>query len=175
MKNNKCNCDCPTSKFDVRELGVYRHCNKNVLVQCMLSRKNTKYIIRYDYDLEGETIEVPEGCILEFDGGSFFNGKLKFNDTQIINLLDYEIFKDIELEGTYDIYTLTMDPDIDIASTEKDGIVPATAPFKLLKTDENGVPYWGEGIGDYVVSVAGNTGTVTIQQITDALTANGAK
>ena len=144
-----------------------------MLVQCMLSRKDTKYIIRYDYDLGGETIEVPEGCILEFDGGSFSNGTLRCNDTQIINLLGYSIFKDVELKGTYNTYTLTMNADI--ASIENAGLVPATTAFRLLKTDENGTPYWGEDIGDYVISVAGSTGIVTIQQITDALTANGAK
>lgn len=50
--------------------------NKNILTQDMIKKTNTRYIIQYDYDLGGETITVPEGCILEFEGGSLGNGVL---------------------------------------------------------------------------------------------------
>lgn len=41
----------------------------NTLTQEMMSAANTKYVIKYDYVL-GEDIDVPDNCILEFDGGS---------------------------------------------------------------------------------------------------------
>lgn len=34
----------------------------------MLSEANTIYEIRYDFDLNGETIEMQEGCTLKFCG-----------------------------------------------------------------------------------------------------------
>ena len=40
----------------------------------MISQPNTIYEIRYDFDLDGETIEMKEGCTLMFCGGSFSNG-----------------------------------------------------------------------------------------------------
>ena len=52
----------------------------NVLTQDMMPKSNTIYIIQYDYDLQGAEITIPEGCILDFQGGSFNNiGNLKGN------------------------------------------------------------------------------------------------
>lgn len=48
----------------------------SVLVQSMISEPNTIYIIQYDYDLLGQTINLPENCILKFEGGSLKNGVL---------------------------------------------------------------------------------------------------
>ena len=64
----------------------------NMLTQHMMRKPNTIYVIRYDYCLGGETIEVPEGCVLEFDGGSLRNGS---------------IIGDFILEGNYE-YTLSL-------------------------------------------------------------------
>lgn len=50
---------------------------------------NTIYEIRYDFDLNGETITVPEDCVLEFKGGSFSNGKLSFEgNIPVINIAE---------------------------------------------------------------------------------------
>lgn len=46
----------------------------NLLTQEMIGKENTIYIIQYDYNLNGQTITIPEGCILQFEGGSFSNG-----------------------------------------------------------------------------------------------------
>ena len=48
-----------------------------------MSKANTRYIIQYDYDLDGETITVPEGCELDFQGGSLNNGTFNGNGTNI--------------------------------------------------------------------------------------------
>ena len=42
---------------------------KNILTQSMLNAANSEYIIQYDYDLNGASITVPEGCVLKFEGG----------------------------------------------------------------------------------------------------------
>lgn len=39
---------------------------KNILTAIMLSEANTIYEIRYDFDLNGETIEMQEGCTWKF-------------------------------------------------------------------------------------------------------------
>lgn len=49
----------------------------NVLTQKMMSCPNTVYVITYDYSLRGQTITVPENCVLQFEGGSLKNGYLK--------------------------------------------------------------------------------------------------
>ena len=41
---------------------------KNTLTQSMMNKPNTRYIIQYDYDLNGNTINIPEGCVLDFQG-----------------------------------------------------------------------------------------------------------
>lgn len=51
---------------------------KNVLTQAMINEPNTIYEIRYDFDLDGEEITLPEYCGLRFNGGSFNNGKCNF-------------------------------------------------------------------------------------------------
>lgn len=51
----------------------------NILRQEDFDQKNTIYIIQYDYCLQGETITVPEGCVLWFQGGRLKNGTLNTN------------------------------------------------------------------------------------------------
>ena len=73
---------------------------RNVLTQEMMVEPNTIYEIRYDFDLSGETINVPEGCVLKFEGGSLKNGTLNGNGT-IINSNNTNIFKDIDLKNKF--------------------------------------------------------------------------
>lgn len=47
---------------------------RNILTQDMINQPNTIYEIRYDFDLNGGTINVPENCTLKFEGGSLNNG-----------------------------------------------------------------------------------------------------
>lgn len=58
---------------------------KNVLTQAMVNTANTIYHIQYDYDLNGQTITLPAGCVLEFDGGSVKNGTIISNILSIYN------------------------------------------------------------------------------------------
>lgn len=57
---------------------------KNILTQNMINKPNTIYEIRYDFDLNGETIEMKEGCTLKFNGGSLKNGTINYNNTTIL-------------------------------------------------------------------------------------------
>ena len=73
---------------------------KNVLTQAMMNKANTRYIIQYDYDLDGETITMPEGCTLDFQGGSLQNGILIGNHTCISASMGV-IFHAITVDGTF--------------------------------------------------------------------------
>ena len=79
--------------------------HKNILTQEMLGCEDCKYVIKWKYDLNGQTIEIPENCILEFDGGSLSNGTIVGNDTKIVNLYDYSILSEVTLEGTFTTLT----------------------------------------------------------------------
>nr|DAI59003.1 MAG TPA: tailspike protein [Crassvirales sp.] len=53
----------------------------NLLQQSMVSKENTIYILQYDYSLNRQTLSVPSGSVLLFEGGSISNGTLQLNNT----------------------------------------------------------------------------------------------
>ena len=63
---------------------IYGKVKKNIITQDMINKSNTIYEIRYDFDLNGEEIIIPEGCVLDFQGGNFLNGTINFNYTKVI-------------------------------------------------------------------------------------------
>lgn len=73
---------------------------KNILTQEMINQPDTIYEIRYDFDLNGAQITIPENCILKFDGGSLSNGIINCNNT-IIQADPYNIFTNVEVKGTH--------------------------------------------------------------------------
>lgn len=68
---------------------------KNILTQDMVNQPHTIYMIQYDYDLNGATIRIPEGCVFDFQGGSLSNGFIAGNNTAIISV-DRKIFSNIK-------------------------------------------------------------------------------
>ena len=64
-----------------------------------MTEPKTIYEIRYDFDLDGGTLEVPEGCVLDFKGGSFSNGTIVGNNTTIISGLTQIL--NVNLTGTW--------------------------------------------------------------------------
>ena len=69
---------------------------KNILTQDMINEPNTIYEIRYDFDLNGKSINIKSGCTLDFKGGSFSNGEIQGNST-IINSYPTLIFNNVTL------------------------------------------------------------------------------
>lgn len=77
--------------------------NKNVLTQSMINMPNNVYNIRYDFDLNGATINLPENSILKFEGGSINRGTINGNNTKIVGPLT-QIFKNnITISGTWNV------------------------------------------------------------------------
>jgi hypothetical protein len=61
---------------------------------------STIYEIRDNFDLGGETVEIPENCVLKFNGGTIDNGTLVGNGTR----LEYDKIcfgEDIDFSGTW--------------------------------------------------------------------------
>ena len=56
---------------------------RNILVQDMMTTENARYIIKWDFDLDGQTINISDNCMLSFEGGSFFNGTVNVNGADI--------------------------------------------------------------------------------------------
>lgn len=75
--------------------------SKNILTQDMINEPNTVYEIRYDFDLNGETINIPEGCTLKFEGGSLSNSTLNGNNTEIISVYTKKIFDNLNLNNSF--------------------------------------------------------------------------
>lgn len=74
---------------------------KNILTQSMINKENTIYEIRYDFDLNGGEITIPDGCIIKFNGGKIQNGTLIYNILKIDG--DYTCL-DTKLKGNQIIY-----------------------------------------------------------------------
>ena len=79
--------------------------SKNLLTQAMIGSANTRYVIQYDYDLGGETITMPEGCTLDFQGGSLKNGTI-IGDNTVLNSNLNHIFHNIQLDGSFEIFEM---------------------------------------------------------------------
>lgn len=95
---------------------------KNVLTQEMINKPNTIYVIRYDFDLNGATINVPENCTLDFQGGSLKDGTLNGNNTLLVSF-PYHIFYNIKLKNRFNIENLYVEwfgvkPNINIDNSQ---------------------------------------------------------
>lgn len=80
--------------------------NSNILSQIDFNQENTIYIIQYDFDLGGEIINIPHGCIIKFDGGSVNNGTLVGSNTHIV-APKTAIFTGITISGTWNVPEIT--------------------------------------------------------------------
>lgn len=72
--------------------------NRNVLVPELFSEEGVKYVVKYNYIVEG-TVDIPANCVLEFDGGSFSGGTINGNGSKVklsdncfdnVNIVDLE-------------------------------------------------------------------------------------
>lgn len=93
---------------------------KNILTQDMINDANTVYEIRYDFDLNDAEIQIKEGCVLNFVGGSLSNGKLIGDKTRLSNLIK---LNNISIDGTFEneycktsYYTINNDDNVEAIS-----------------------------------------------------------
>lgn len=105
---------------------------KNVLTQDMINEPNTIYEIRYDFDLNDEEVIIQKNSILQFNGGSFYNGKVTGINAQI-TADSYQIFNAVSLEGNWT--NLKLYPEW--FGAVGDAITDDTASFKKVFTTAN--------------------------------------
>lgn len=63
-------------------------------IQQKFNKENIIYKITRDIDLEGGTLTIPKGCTLDFQGGSFSNGNISWDNVKIKSN-KYKIFNNI--------------------------------------------------------------------------------
>lgn len=56
---------------------------KNKTFAEQVTKENTIYEIRYDFDLNNASVTIPAGCVLNFNGGELTNGTIVGNNTGI--------------------------------------------------------------------------------------------
>ena len=75
----------------------------NLLEQHMIDKENTIYDVRYTYDLDGQTINIPSNTVLDLtSGGAFKNGKIRVGENVIIKVFRMDqICVDVEGDPKY--------------------------------------------------------------------------
>lgn len=89
---------------------------------------NTKYVVRYDFDLKGTDITIPDDCILDFDGGTITNGTINCQNTKLTGNFDKDKEGMAVLTGSFEDYTLDEFKDnLNGISEEVSGITDSVA------------------------------------------------
>lgn len=76
---------------------------RSILSSEMLINSQTTYVIHEKYDLKGRNIQIPTGCTLFFDGGSFANGTIIGDNTKIACRKTDILFHNIKIKGTWNV------------------------------------------------------------------------
>ena len=69
---------------------------ENLPLREQMTYENTIYEIRYNFDLNNETLKIPLNATLKFVGGKIYNGNIIFNETNIIS----PSFNDVRFKGS---------------------------------------------------------------------------
>lgn len=73
----------------------------NLPFALQVTEPNTKYVIKYNFNLNNESITIPANCLLKFDGGSLNNGTLIGNNTIIESNQKTNVIISATLSGTF--------------------------------------------------------------------------
>lgn len=73
---------------------------RNIITQEDISEENTIYEIRYDFDLDGKTLTIPNNCVLYFTSGKFYNGSINMDNT-IVSTLYEDVLSEVNINGNY--------------------------------------------------------------------------
>lgn len=74
--------------------------SRNIITKGMINQSNTIYEIRYDFDLNGVNLVLPEYSTLKFCGGSLKNGSLNLYRCNIQAPKHYQIFDNVIIYST---------------------------------------------------------------------------
>lgn len=112
-----------------------------------ISESNTIYEIRYDFDLQGKDVELPNNCVLLFMGGILSNGKLQGSHT-CIQAGCIKIFNEsnISFGGTWNV----------------DGAMPEWMGAYPVATRDEAKVYNGVDVGGVINKLYGITDTIVL-------------
>ena len=68
-----------------------------------ITKINTLYEIKDDFNLQGQTLTIPDGCVLSFRGGRISNGVIFGNNTIIKSKDASSILLNVKLGGTWHV------------------------------------------------------------------------
>lgn len=85
----------------------YKILRKDATFASQVTDANTIYEIRYDFDLGGEEVTIPEGCELSFVGGSIDNGTIVGATSRITGCLVKFIGASLNISGTWNVPRIT--------------------------------------------------------------------
>lgn len=75
--------------------------NINVLTQEMVNEENTIYEVRYDFDLQGATINLHTNSSLKFVGGTINNGTVTVSNGDLMGIRSFNEAGTAAFEGTF--------------------------------------------------------------------------
>lgn len=102
----------------------------NIPFAQQLGSEDTIYVIKWDYDLGGEEVNVPANCVLKFEGGSLSNGIVISNNTKVYGDSDLH---DVDTYGAFfdenkNLYSYTGEKGIKFNTAVKTVIDVTNAP-----------------------------------------------
>lgn len=125
------------------------------LVQNKFNKPNVIYKITKDIDLEGGVITIPEGCTLDFQGGSFANGTIVGTNSDIRADEHVTIFKGIVIGGTWKVKEISSGWFNFRYTAGSNNLQNLQNLFNLSSNSYNGVINISQG--DYYITIANNS------------------
>lgn len=75
--------------------------DRNKAIENQFKKQNTIYEVRYDFDLLGKSVTIPDGCSLYFNGGTISNGHIIGNNTIVDAKLTKIFDSNVLLTGSW--------------------------------------------------------------------------
>lgn len=128
-----------------------------------VTKKNTVYIIRNDFDLKGGKVDIPAGCVLKLAGGTVTNGSINLNNTRLEGVRG---FQNVVLKGrcanselSSDLFVLdktgTTDNSLDVQSMFNIGV-------DTIKFSKGTYSFSNIKVGNAIVYANGSTFVSTL-------------
>lgn len=143
--------------------------NLLILTQADFNKANTIYVIKKEFNLQGNRITVPNNCVLLFEGGSLNNGLIYGDNTYI----EYEgtVFNEISVGGTWKVPTVysSMFGDAKTKVNRLKDVIALTNPDieNTVYIEKGNYSLEATKVGDHLLPLVSNTtivldGTVSV-------------
>lgn len=158
---------CSTYESTARERVVLSN-TKPISAQIMPTDKGAIYIVSETIDLGGEKMKLPEGAILQFDGGMLLNGEIVGNNATIV-AGRYEIFKNVSITGCWSLNGIPVEWFGAVANNASYDCSDAINMVLLIGAKINAPALLGSGVY-YTKSTIDMAGKGTLIGLSSALT-----